>query len=110
MGWLSSSLKSLRRPSRESRQAPNRSRSFILEDLEGRRMLSQAIQPVATLHDWSTSIMISGPDGDLWVGVNPTSGSVAIDRIGLNGSVTSFPVARISTTSTFETDPTAASS
>ena len=36
--------------------------------------------------------IVSGPGGDLWVAVNPTLTSSAIDRIGLNGSVTSFPV------------------
>ncbi len=91
MGWFRSSLKSLRRPSRQSRRAPKRNRSLIVEDLEGRRLLSQAIQSIVTLPR-ATSNMIAGPDGDLWVGVSPTDSTAAIDRIGLNGSVTSFPM------------------
>jgi streptogramin lyase len=92
MGWSLSSLKSLRRPSRQLRRAPKRNRSLILEDLEGRRLLSQAIQPLVTLPAMATSNIITGPDGDLWVGVSPTDGPSAIDRIGLDGSVTSFPL------------------
>ena len=95
MGAFFASLKSLRRPSWETRRAPKRERSLIVEDLEGRQLLSQAIQPFVTLptSGRTTCNMISGPDGDLWVGVNPpTDNSPAIDRIGLNGSVTSFPV------------------
>jgi virginiamycin B lyase len=67
---------------------------LILEDLEGRRLLSQAVQSIVTLvgPDYPPSNVISGPDGDLWVGINPTVSSAAIDRIGLNGSVASFPV------------------
>ena len=91
MGWFFSSLKSLRRRSRESRRGPKRNRSLMLEDLEGRRLLSQAMHSIVTLPDASSN-MISGPDGDLWVGVNPTPDTAAIDRIGLNGSVTSFLV------------------
>jgi streptogramin lyase len=91
MGWFLSSLKSLRRPSRTARQAPKRNRSLILEDLEGRRLPSLAVQSFVTLPN-TTSNIISGPDGDLWVAVEPTPGAAAIDRIGLNGSVTSFPV------------------
>ena len=87
-----SPFKALRRPSRPSRRVQKRNQSLILEDLEGRRLPSQAIQPLVTLPTANTSNMISGPDGDLWVGVSPTSSTAAIDRIGLNGSVTSFPV------------------
>jgi hypothetical protein len=73
---------------------PKRSRSWIVEGLEERRLLSNAIQPFVTLQspDLPTSNVISGPGGDLWVGVSPTGTSAAIDRVGLNGSVTSFPV------------------
>ena len=92
MGWFFSLGTSLHRPSRPSRRAPKRNRSWILEDLEGRRLLSQAIQSVVTLPTIGTSNMISGPDGDLWVGVNQTPISAVIDRIGLNGSVTSFSI------------------
>jgi streptogramin lyase len=94
MGWFLSSLKSLRRRSRESRRVPKRNRSWILEDLEGRRLLSNAIQPFVSLQSpvVPTSNVISGPGGDLWVGVIPTYNSAVIDRVGLNGSVTSFPV------------------
>lgn len=49
MGWLFSAGKSLRRPARESRRAPRRKRSLILEGLEGRQLLSQAIQPLVSL-------------------------------------------------------------
>ncbi len=41
--------------------------------------------------------LISGPDGDLWVGVEPSFVTAAIERIGLNGSVTSLPVPGIAT-------------
>ena len=82
----------LRRRSRESRRTPRRNRSLILEDLEGRRLPSQAIPPIATLPTASSYNMIAGADGDLWVAVNPTATTSAIDRIGLDGSVTSFPV------------------
>jgi streptogramin lyase len=93
MGWIPSSLKALRRPSPQSRRVPKSNRSLILEDLEGRRLLSHAIQSFVTLPD-AVSNMISGPGGDLWVAVNPDTGNsnVVIDRISLNGSVTSFPV------------------
>ncbi len=102
MGWFFSLLKSLRRPSRESRRAAKRNRSLIVEDLEGRRLLSQAVQSFVTLPN-TTSNLISGPDGDMWVAVSPTSSSAAIDRIGLNGTVTSFPVP-VSGTSTLQID------
>ena len=64
----------------------------MLEDLEGRQLLSQVIRPIATLPTASAYNIVSGPDGNLWVAVNPTWISSAIDRIGLNGSVTSFAV------------------
>jgi streptogramin lyase len=94
MAWFLSSSTSLARSSRESRRAPKRARSFDLEGLEGRRLLSHGIQPFVSLQSpvLPTSNVISGPGGDLWVGVSPTSNSAAIDRVGLNGSVTSFPV------------------
>ena len=92
MGWFLSSLRSLRYPSRQSRRAPKRDRSLILEDLEGRRLPSHAIQSLVTFRDAGTSDIISGPDGDLWLGVSPTPSTVAIERIGLNGAITSFPV------------------
>ena len=91
MGWLFSSVNSLLPRSRKTRRAPKRNRSLFVEDLEGRRLLSNVIQSFVTLPR-ATSNMISGPDGDLWVGVTPTDSTAAIDRIGLNGSVTSFPV------------------
>ena len=91
MGWLFSSVNSLLPRSRKTRRAPKRDRSLIFEDLEGRRLLSNVIQSFVTLPQ-ATSNMISGPDGDLWVGVTPTYSTAAIDRIGTNGSVTSFPV------------------
>jgi hypothetical protein len=92
MGWSFSSWKPLRRPSRESRPAPRRDRSLSVEDLEGRRLLSGAMQSIATLPSAGTSNLVSGPDGDLWLGVSPTLNTVQIDRIGLDGSVTVFPV------------------
>ncbi len=91
MGRLFSSLNSLFPRSRKTRRAPRRDRSLFVEDLEGRRLLSNVIQSFVTLPR-ATSNMISGPDGDLWVGVDPTYSTAAIDRIDLNGSVTSFPV------------------
>ncbi len=87
-----SSLGAIRRSSRESRRAPKRNRPMILEDLEGRRLPSRAIPPIATLPTASAYTMIAGADGDLWVAVNPTATTSAIDRIGLDGSVSSFPV------------------
>ena len=91
MGWLFSSVNSLLPRSRKTRRAPKRDRSLIFEDLEGRRLLSNVIQSFVTLPQ-ATSNMISGPGGDLWVGVRPTYSTAAIDRIALNGSATSFPV------------------
>ena len=49
MGWFFCSWRSLRRRSRGSRRAPKRNRSLIVEDLEGRRLLSNAIQSLVTL-------------------------------------------------------------
>ena len=49
MRALLSSLVSRFRQSGISRRAPRRSRSFTLEHLEGRQLLSTAIQSVATL-------------------------------------------------------------
>jgi hypothetical protein len=99
MGWILSAWKSLRRPARETRRAPRRNRLSGFEDLEGRRLPSRGIQPLVALHALDTSNLISGPDGALWVGVTSASDpesftidSSAIDRIGLDGSVTSFPV------------------
>jgi streptogramin lyase len=93
MGWFHSALRSLHRPPRESREVPRRNRPLVLEDLEGRRPLSQGLQPIAALPGSPslTTNLISGPDGNLWVG-GVTPSSAAIDRIGLDGSVTSFPV------------------
>lgn len=62
-----------------------------VEPLEGRRLMAQAVQPVASLPAASSN-MIAGPDASLWAAVNPTSTTAAIDRIGLDGSVTSFPL------------------
>jgi streptogramin lyase len=94
MGWFFSSLKSLRRPSRESRRAPKRNRSWNVEDLEGRRLLSQAFQAVATLpvNGLVTTNIVSGPGEDLWVAANSSGSSSTMERIGLNGSVRSFAV------------------
>jgi hypothetical protein len=94
IGRFFSTLTSLRRRTRKGPRSPKRSRSWIVEGLEGRRLLSNAIQPFVTLPNalGEPSNVISGPGGYLWVGVIPTSNSAAIDRVGLNGSVTSFPV------------------
>ena len=70
MKWLLSPLNSLRRFSRPARRAPNRNRSLIVEDLEGRRLLSQGIQSILSLPTDGTTNIISGPDGNLWVGLN----------------------------------------
>ncbi len=91
MGWFHSSLRSLCSRSPRSRRAARRNRTWILEELEGRRLLSLAVEAIANLPN-ATSPIIAGSDGDLWVAVNPTPSTAAIDRIGLNGSVTSFPV------------------
>ena len=60
----------------------------------GRRLLSQAFQPVATLpvNGFVTTNMVSGPGGDLWVAANSSVSSSTMERIGLNGSVRSFAV------------------
>ncbi len=94
MGRFFSALKSLRRPLRESRRAPRRNRSWNVEDLEGRRLLSHAFQSVASLpvSGFVATNMVSGPGGDLWVAATSSSGSSTIERIGLNGSVRSFAV------------------
>jgi streptogramin lyase len=95
MRWFFCAGKSLRRPSRELRRAPKRKRSLILEGLEGRQLLSQAIQPFVTLNIQNTiSNMVAGPNGDLWVGASTTdnTAAAAIDRIGRGGSIRSFPV------------------
>ena len=65
---------------------------MIVEDLEGRRLLSQGIQSVFSQPASGASNIVSGPDGDLWAGVNPDSNTAEIERIGLDGSVTTFPV------------------
>lgn len=93
MDWFLSSSKWLRRPAPGPRRPPRRARSCTVEDLEGRRLPSQAVQSVVSLPgNIGTTNMISGPDGDLWVGVNQTPISSSIDRIGLDDSVTSIPV------------------
>ena len=94
MGWFLYSLRALGRRSRKSRRATNRNGSWIVEDLEGRRLLSHAVQSIVILPN-TTSFMIAGPGGDLWVAVHPTLSNVAIDRIGLDGSVTQYPVPEI---------------
>lgn len=90
MGWFRSTLKSLRRSSTGSRPAPKRSRSPVLVELEGRRLLSTAIQAVVSLDTGPASNLIAGPDGSLWVGAVGGPDIASIDRIGLDGSVTSF--------------------
>ncbi len=92
MGWFRSTLKSLRRPSTGSSRAPKRSRSPVLDELEGRRLLSTAIQAIVSLDTGPASNLISGPDGSLWVGAAGLPDIASIDRIGLHGSVTSFPL------------------
>ena len=93
MRWIRSSLKSLVTGSRGSPLKPRRKRSrpLVVEHLEGRRLLSRGVEPIATV-PINSSPMIAGPDGDLWVAVSPTPTTSAIDRIGLNGSVTEYPV------------------
>lgn len=91
MGW-SRSWKSPGRPRREARRPPRRDRSWNLEDLEGRRLPSQAIQSIVSLPTTGATDVISGPDGDLWAGVNPTTNTAEIVRVGLDGSASTFPV------------------
>ncbi len=107
MGRSVSSWKWLRRPSPPSRRAPNRGRSWILESLEDRRLPSHAVQPLVTLPGPSldSTNMIAGLDGDLWVGVHPTVNSSAIDRIGLDGSVSTFAVPGDVTVNALATGP-----
>jgi streptogramin lyase len=95
MKWFHSAGKSLRRSSRETRRAPRRNRPLAVENLEGRRLPSGAIQPVTLPAGVPPPTeVISGPGGDQWVGVSrfPKPGRTAIDWIGLDGSVTSFAV------------------
>ncbi len=93
MAWFFSALKSLPRP---SRRPPKRSRPFAIEDLEGRRLLSQAIDLPVTLSDYPSQVA-SGPGGNLWLGEDPgwfaaNPLSHEIDRISPSGKLTSFPV------------------
>ncbi len=92
MGWFLPTLKSLRRSSTGSRRPSKRSRSPVVDELETRRLPSHAIQAVVSLEASPASNMISGPDGNLWVAASGSAGAAAIDRIGLDGSVSSFPV------------------
>jgi streptogramin lyase len=89
MAWLFTSRTSLRRPSRKCRRAPRRNRSLALEDLEGRRLPSSALHSIVTVPGLTTNI-VSGPDGDLWIGVSPTFSWAAVDRISLDGQITPF--------------------
>lgn len=90
MRKFSASRDSLHTP---SHPATRRRRAPIVEDLEGRRLLSQAVEAVASFtRIINATNMVSGPGGDLWVGINQAPNSAAIDRIGLDGSVTSFRV------------------
>ncbi len=93
MDWCFPSWKSLCRPSWETRRSPKRERLLTLEGLETRLLPSKAIQSLVTVPEL-TSNVISGPRGYLWVGAqtNSDNPTAAIDRIGLNGSVTTFPV------------------
>jgi streptogramin lyase len=97
MGWFLSSLKSklLRRSARPALRAPKPKRNWSssLEDLEGRRLLSLATRFIPPGHIPTTlaSNMISGPDGNLWVGTLK-GGKGVIVRIGLNRSIATFPV------------------
>jgi streptogramin lyase len=92
MGTFLSPPKWLRLPTRQSPPGPKRNRSLFVEDLEGRLLLSQAIQTLVTLPASATTNIITGPDGNLWAGVRSNSAPSAIDRISMNGSVTSFPL------------------
>jgi streptogramin lyase len=93
MGWILPALKSLHRPSRNARRMPKRNRSLSVENLEVRGLLSHAMPSLVTLPDVASN-MVDGPGGDLWVAVNPPFGNVnvTIDRIALNGSITSFTI------------------
>ena len=88
MGWFRSSLSSPRRSSWEFSRAAIRDRLPIVEDLGGRRLLSHAIESLASLPSVSMlpSNIIAGPDGNLWLGViptpAPTTNTAAIDRGG----------------------------
>ena len=76
-------------------QRHRRKLSLFLENLEGRQLLSQGIRPLESLPAVAASNMITGPDGDLWVAISPNNspvfGTVVIDRIAPDGSITSFP-------------------
>lgn len=94
MGWFSSKGKSVCRSSRRPPRAPKRRRSYNLELLEGRRLLSQGLQPVATLPSNIPSNLVSGPDGSLWVGLTPPGSTATIERIAPSGAVTSYHIPR----------------
>jgi streptogramin lyase len=92
MGWFFSTLKPLCPQLPHVRHAPKHSRSVGIEDLEGRQLLSQVVHSLSLRPiEAATSNLITGGDGNLWVGGSSPSGS-SIDRIGLNGTVTAFPV------------------
>jgi hypothetical protein len=92
MAWYHFSLKSLGRASRDSKREPRRKRRWTLEVLEGRQLLSHTNPSVISVPIVQSN-MISGPEGDLWVGgLGSSPTSATIDRIGLDGSITSFPV------------------
>ncbi len=89
MRWIGT-----RKPAPGKATGRGRAHRPALEDLEGRQLLTQGLQPFATLPP-TTSNLISEPDGALWVATAPipgTTGSFSIDRIGPGGSVMSFPV------------------
>jgi streptogramin lyase len=70
---------------------------LALEGLEGRQLMSRAIVPIATVRGFVDSNMVSGPGGDLWFATSryniaTTESREFVERVGLNGSVASFPV------------------
>ncbi len=92
MKWIRSALQLLGRSSRESRRVRKRSRPLYVEDLEGRKLLSSGAHAISlTPMGISTSNVVTGSDGDLWV-AGPGVDSSYIEKIGPNGSVTAFKV------------------
>ena len=92
MAWIRSALQLPGRSSRKSRRVPKRNRPLCVEDLEGRKLLSNGALGISLAPmEIPTSNIITGPDGDLWV-AGPGHNASYIEKIGPNGSVTAFKV------------------
>ena len=92
MAWIRTALQLLGRSSRQTRRVLKRNRPLYVEDLEGRNLLSSGAHAISLAPmQGSTSNIITGPDGDLWVAGGGLDSSY-IEKIGPSGSVTAFKV------------------